>query len=104
MKINEFNKHVVRRCRLISKVLVRKGAEYASSEDRLYNFKEAAKDDSTTPEKALWGMYLKHHVSVKDLKNGHHKLSRRMIDEKIGDAINYLILLEALLIEKIRGE
>jgi len=56
--------------------------------------------DDETPERALWGMAKKHLVSVTDLIHGRAEVTPERIDEKIGDMINYLILLEGLLIKK----
>jgi hypothetical protein len=93
-------------------VLGVKAKEYASSTDRLHNFKTAAtlpcaergyNMGSETPGQALMGMLRKHWVSVMDMVNGHAEdvqYTDKQIDEKIGDAINYLVLLEALLKER----
>ena len=86
------------RLKRISEILNSKAKEYAI-EDRLYNFKRAAEMQRTTPAKALIGMFMKHMVSVMDLAEGSIPDTSDMINEKIGDAINYLILLEALLKE-----
>ena len=53
----------------------------------------------TTPEKALVGMWTKHIISILDIVDGLDKklVPVEMIEEKIGDAVNYLILLEAML-------
>lgn len=99
MKTEQFNAIVADRKAAISGTLQRKAAEYAS-QDRLYNFKRAAEFMRTTPEKALLGMLSKHFVSVLDLIEERIPATKAMIDEKVGDAINYLILLEALLKEK----
>ncbi len=82
------------------KVLIDKSKQYASNNDRLHNFKVAARIDNTTPEQALWGMYQKHLVSVIDIKNDPTRFSMEVIQEKIQDSINYMILLEALLTER----
>lgn len=82
------------------KILASKGKEYGS-EDRLHNFKRAGEADGITPEQALWGMFLKHYISIRDLVKGNQPLTEKMISEKIGDGINYFILLEALFIEKL---
>ena len=53
-------------------------------------------------EKALIGMLAKHLVSVLDMVDSFGKEdlpTTSFIDEKIGDSINYLILLEAMLKE-----
>ena len=79
--------------------LASKAKEYAKS-DRLYNFKRAAGIQETTPEKALLGMWSKHLVSILDLIEGTLPATEAILNEKIGDTINYLILLKALLIEQ----
>ena len=103
MNTETFNSIVDQRVEKIKATLVRKSAEYSSDDDRLHNFKIAGRINGETPEKALWGMMAKHLVSVIDIiaDSNRGKLpSAAMRDEKLGDAINYLILLEALLIEK----
>lgn len=96
-----FNVILDRRLALTRSILASKVKEYAT-DDRLYNFKRAAQLRKCSFEDALMGMLVKHWVSVEDLitakKNGIRSDDFR-IDEKIGDAINYLILLEALLKE-----
>ena len=55
-----------------------------------------------TPVKALGGMMAKHTVSVYDLIEDYEQgktISQEMWAEKIGDSINYLLLLTALLEE-----
>jgi len=84
-------------------VLCQKATEYARSSDRLWNFKKAATLCDSTPEKALLGMLVKHLVSVsdlcRDLEDGiEHPLPLWV--EKIGDSQNYLLLLEALILER----
>jgi hypothetical protein len=85
-------------------VLDDKGFDYSRGGDRLHNFKRAAKVGETTPGKALLGMKLKHDVSildiVDDLEYGNLP-SVEKLDEKFGDAINYLILLKAVVMEAI---
>lgn len=98
MDNQHFNEILEKRIEMIRDTLSTKAQEYAIG-DRLYNFKRAADILKTTPEKALLGMLSKHLVSVMDLANGSLKKSDEMINEKVGDAINYLILLEALMKE-----
>lgn len=102
MTSQEFILLVAHRCQAINRVLASKAEEYASNSDRLHNFKTAAKILNSTPESALLGFMTKHLVSVVDLVKNcqHEKPSLELIQEKIGDSINYLILLEALLIER----
>lgn len=90
----------------ITKTLASKGEEYSDETDRLYNFKRAAMmDEGETPERALKGMWKKHLVSVFDIIDDldYEVLpSEELLNEKIGDSINYLILLEALIKERIK--
>lgn len=81
-------------------VLIRKSKEYSSSDNKLHNF-DKAKDlmRCKTKEFALWGMFAKHLVSVTDMVERFEKTGELptsgTIDEKIGDSINYFILLKA---------
>jgi hypothetical protein len=90
-----------RRLKLISEVLGSKAKEYAT-EDRLHNFRRAASLLGVSSFKALAGMWSKHIVSVLDMIDnlGTKDFSRSYVDEKIGDSINYLILLEAMIVEQ----
>lgn len=101
----DFDDIVDNRCTQIKEVLSNKAKEYASDGDRFHNFRVAGRMANTTPEKALAGMKLKHDVSVSDLiewaGSSPEKLTCALINEKIGDSINYLILLEGLLKERI---
>jgi hypothetical protein len=106
MRITEeqFDTIVKDRTIMIKRTLVEKGKEYRRNNDPLHNFRVAAKVQDTTEEKALWGFAVKHYVSfldiLNDIENG--KLPAiDVVDEKIGDLINYLILCEASIKEKI---
>jgi len=105
MNQRDFNSILNNRILKTKTILQSKGAEYSSSIDRLHNFKVAAQMSSTgeSPEQALWGMLRKHLVSVLGMVNaaGSVEISPHVIDEKIGDSINYLILLESLLRERL---
>lgn len=124
MNLDDFNKLLERRIKLTKDVLMSKSAEYSTKEDKLHNFKRAAQVADCSPEQALFGMYLKHLVSVLDIIEAvdimHKEISgksltpeevnkvnkvktftKELIEEKIGDSINYHILLEALLKETL---
>lgn len=55
MKHEEFERILCNVLEDSRKVLSAKAKEYASSNDRLHNFKAAAAIDGETPERALWG-------------------------------------------------
>ena len=82
-------------------LLLRKGAEYnADTVDRLAAFKQAGAMERTTPQRALFGMLAKHLVSIQNMTDNRIlDYSQPKWTEKIGDAINYLVLLHALVAE-----
>lgn len=99
MKPSDFNKLLNERLKKTKTVLGLKGNEYSFNNDRLHNFKVAARMLNTTVDNALWGMAMKHLVSIEDLIHGRLANTDENVNEKIGDMINYLILLEAILDE-----
>lgn len=91
----------------IKETLQMKGREYRRNSDPLHNFEVAARLGNTTREKALWGFALKHYVSFMDMlddveKGNLPELDK--VDEKLGDLINYLILCEASIKDKIDNQ
>ena len=83
-------------------VLGAKRKEYAAGgRDRLSNFNRASAMLGISREKALLGMLAKHIVSILDIVDDFDtvKPSREIIEEKIGDVINYYVLLEAMMKE-----
>jgi hypothetical protein len=104
MNSKRFKEVLQRRLELTSKVLDFKGQEYSSADNKLHNFEKAARISGQTREQALKGMLLKHEVSISDIiektSQGEYP-SQAVIDEKIGDIINYYILLEACFADKI---
>lgn len=105
MTPEEFNFIVDKRCELIKSILSSKSSEYSTEKSRFHNFIAAGRKYNITPEEALLYMRAKHEVSIDDMiewaKSSPDKLTESLIDEKIGDSINYLILLEGMLKERI---
>jgi hypothetical protein len=87
------------RLELIKDVLGIKHEEYSVDDNYLINFIDGATFDGTTPEITLWGYLKKQLVSVmKMVKSSPEKeFKPEFVSEKIGDCINYLILLEAMM-------
>ena len=86
-------------------LLGEKNIEYSRNNDKLHNFKKSARIDNETPERALWGMWKKHIVSISDMINDiDHGIipTEKMMKEKFGDNINYTLLLEGLIRERYR--
>jgi hypothetical protein len=104
MNQEQFEKVVNERFEAEKNILLSKGKIYAMNGDRLGQFKKAALiGDGQTPEQALLGMWKKHLVKLVDMIEATQdgifpEVSQRQ--ETIGDARNYLILLDALWIER----
>ena len=97
MNTETFNKVIREQIERCEATLCKKADEYAT-EDRLHNFKVAAGLQDCLPTTALGGMMAKHTVSVYDMIRGLEKGESYPIElwnEKIGDSINYLLLLAA---------
>ena len=106
MNNENFQKVLDHRVEELIRVLAQKAGEYANDGDRLANFRRAMEissgpKESRTMAKALWGMLIKHIVSVTDLIEGHVYVTRPLLDEKIGDVMAYFVLLDAVLQEQI---
>ncbi len=97
-----FGKVLSGRLQRIRETLAGKADEYARG-DRLSNFKKIARFRDVTPEDALMGLVMKHIAALDDFvadlgRDIHQPLSRW--DEKIGDIMCYMVLLEALIEER----
>lgn len=106
MNTADFEKLFDARVDLCRRVLIGKNTDYARGGDKLHNFYEAAEMDGCTPEMAAKGMLLKHWQSLRDLVDDidrgiYH--ARGHYAEKIGDSLNYLFLLNALIEERQNG-
>jgi hypothetical protein len=104
MKPEKFQTLHVRRSQLSYEVLVEKAKEYGQDHDILESFKEQCKlSIHNTPMGIGWELMVKHLYSIKRIITEYESESKlptqEMIDEKFGDAINYLILIEALFSE-----
>ena len=102
MNTENFNKIIHEQIERCENTLCKKADEYATY-DRLHNFKVAAGLQDCLPTTALGGMMAKHTVSVYDMIQGLEEgksYPLELWDEKIGDSINYLLLLAAAVREK----
>ena len=93
-----------------SDVLQKKGDEYNYSKGAFENFEEGIQISlANTREGVAWGYVTKQIQSVRALirevdtgKMDH--LTTELIDEKFGDVINYMILIEAMLKERVNKQ
>ena len=99
MTREDFSRRVEKRIDLIRQTLLTKHKEYAKDDNVFRNFDEAAGGFSLHGSSAevLWSYMTKHLVSIKDIVADNKPVDTAVVSEKIGDVINYLILLEAML-------
>lgn len=76
--------------------LIEKAKQYAQN-GRLGNFKDIAELNDITMEKACWLLVSKHIIALKDYINEPDEVPPEQWDEKIGDIICYMHLLEAII-------
>ena len=104
MTSKDFSKVVGEQLGYCETLLGIKGEEYADDEDRLRHFKKAGALMNCTPEAALFGMLLKHLISISDMCTSNERYAPDRWTEKITDSINYLLLLKALTEEETYGQ
>lgn len=99
MTIERFNEIIQQQLRKTADLLTAKGNEYAPDVDRLAAFKQAADLQQCSIPEALGGMLAKHIVSIYQMLPEASLYTSKKWDEKINDAINYLLLLKACIVE-----
>ena len=104
MNSMRFNKLLEDEILRILETLDSKSEEYSTVDNKLHNFDKAGKMSNQSRERALLGMQLKHTVSIDDIVDNLDKNilpTLNQLEEKIGDAINYYILLKACIVDRI---
>jgi len=103
MKIKDFNNLLEKRFEKTRETYSRKMNEYATDLDVFQSFKNGVGFSfHDTPEGVAWEYACKHFESIKTIlsKLPNKVPTDELLDEKIGDAINYLIILEGLIKER----
>jgi hypothetical protein len=83
--------------------LIKKGEEYSIDSDKLINFKDGSRMLNISPEHYLICLMTKHICSIFNIVQKSEQnliVSEELLWEKFIDAINYLILLLALIKDK----
>jgi hypothetical protein len=105
MKQNDFEILVAERFRICKEILLMKGEEYSRHKNPLHNFYRAAEIQCLKPEDALIGMLSKHLASILDMVDDLPRVPVfHSMRDKISDSINYLVLLEAMFVDRINDE
>ena len=103
MNQNKFQEIVVEQVSRCKNTLIKKGIEYdCETSDRLRSFKRGAVILNMTPKQVLTGYLNKHIISIYDMCSSDKKYPVEQWNEKITDAINYLLLLRALIEEETK--
>ena len=103
MKIKDFNDLLEKRFEKTRETYSRKMNEYATDLDVFQSFKKGVGFSfHDTPEGVAWEYACKHFESIKNIisKCPGEVPTDELLDEKIGDAINYLIIIKALVKER----
>ena len=103
MKIKNFKNLLEKRFEKTRKTYSVKMNEYATDLDVFQSFKNGIGFSfHNTPEGVAWEYACKHFESIKTIisKLPDEVPTDELLDEKIGDAINYLIILEGLIKER----
>ena len=110
MQRTKFNEHVQVVFDRSVRVLVKKNDEYANADEVFHNFNNAVGISLHNSNVAVaWEFVVKHLQSVKDLVTEIEEdnelnaltIPQAYLDEKFGDVINYFILIEGMIKEKI---
>ena len=104
MTAKDFRNLLEVRFKKIQDTFTVKQEEYANEVDVFENIKNGVRLSvfNTEPEQVAWSYAAKHLESIISIleKLPEEKPSEELINEKIGDAINYLIIIEGLLKER----
>lgn len=94
MRESEFTELATKTFKECLRTLTVKAGEYGVEEDRLSNFKSVGRALNIKPEVVCVTFMFKHLDSII-----HQEPMLEDITHRIGDAINYLVLLKALVVE-----
>lgn len=110
MPVSYWQGYLETRIAQIKSSMEAKAAEYAETEgDRMHNFNRAVDASAgrhKTREDAIFGMMLKHWVSILDMLDliaSGGLPNKEIVVEKFGDLINYSMLMEASILYKIKS-
>ena len=92
----EFERLFEERIQKCREVLTRKFKEYSSGSDVMRNFNTVGRMLGEPPYRVAFYYMMKHFGSVYDIIVGGKEASPEAWDEKIGDILNYLFLIDAM--------
>lgn len=103
MKQEDFKKILKNRFVKINNTLNKKSDEYVDKiiDNVFSTFERAAEINRNTKERILLGFVVKQLVCVINMVEDKLEPTEYLINEKIGDIINYFIILEAMFIDRL---
>ena len=94
IKETEFNNTMLDLLEKVKNIMLSKGNQYNENpSDRFDQFKKASTLTKISPVRTLYGMWVKHIISLSDMISSEKQYPRELWEEKIIDNINYLLLL-----------
>lgn len=100
MTREEYNKSIEAQLKRVKETLIKKNKEYSTDNSPLHNFHQSAKLLRTTPKECALAFMVKHLTSIIDMTQSDIDYPMELWREKLGDAKNYMILIECLVEEE----
>lgn len=100
MNNNKFTEVVLGIVDECKELLIKKGEDYSTDKDRISHFKDAERFTSLSRWQVWEALFFKHIQGIRTYMKSGRKGLNEDIHHRIRDAINYLIILEAMLVEE----
>lgn len=88
----------IRKCR---DILIVKAKEYSTDLDKMRNFNVAGRMLGMAPYKVAFYYMMKHFESFYEIVIEDREVSRELWDEKVGDLLNYIFLIDAMVVKAL---
>lgn len=100
MTREEYNKLIEAQLKRVKETLIKKSKEYSTDNLPLHNFHQSAKILRVSPKESAFAFMVKHLTSITDMLQSDTDYPMELWEEKLGDAKNYLFLIECLVQEE----
>lgn len=100
MTREEYNKSIEAQLKRVKETLIEKNKEYSTDNSPLHNFHQSAKILRVSPKECALAFMVKHLTSIIDMTQSDVDYPMEIWREKLGDAKNYMILIECLVEEE----
>ena len=104
MTREEYNKSIEAQLKRVKETLIKKNKEYSTDSSPLHNFHQSAKILRVSPKESAFAFMVKHLTSITDMLQSDIDYPMELWREKLGDAKNYMILIECLVEEEKNEE